>query len=73
MWLTLYTPTNLAASSNMLFRREMTMNCAFFVRSLMYAATMETWKYRQHCTLFSLISIEGHLRSGNPTQHQSHP
>ena len=42
MWLTLYTPTNLAANSNMLFRKEMTMNCAFLVRSLMYAATIET-------------------------------
>jgi len=38
----LYTPTNRDANSNMLFRKEMTMNCAFFVRSLMYAATIET-------------------------------
>jgi hypothetical protein len=35
MWLTLYTPTNLEASSNMLLRNEMTMNWAFLVRSLM--------------------------------------
>lgn len=35
MWLTLYTLTRRAASSNMLFRSEMTMNWAFFVRSLM--------------------------------------
>lgn len=44
MWLTLYTPTSLDASSNMLLRSEMTMNCAFLVRSLMYAATMETYE-----------------------------
>ena len=35
MWLTLYTPTSLDASSNMLLRNEMTMNWAFLVRSLM--------------------------------------
>ena len=28
----------------MLFLKEITMNCAFFVRSLIYDATMETWK-----------------------------
>ena len=35
IWLTLYTPTSREASSNMLFLKEITMNCAFFVRSLM--------------------------------------
>lgn len=29
----LYMPTSLSASSNMLFLKEMMMNCAFFVRS----------------------------------------